>query len=199
MPIRLMMLMVMFGAGVCSAVPSQYEQLRQDYQQLQENYQHLQKKYRNLQVANCNALGELDRLTAQVIEPYLAEAKEKLDDVRKTNCALLDEIDRLKVELAQSKYKAQENEAHYKKEYNKWSIERKILDDQLRDLRSFQGWLTHTKGASVWLCIALCGAAYKKGLFDWVLRYEQKVVQAVRAHKNKMRQVLLKYVASTKH
>ena len=169
MPIRLVMLMVMFGAGVCSAA------------------QPLSAQVRSLS-ADCL---DWERRYAQLVK--------KLDDVRKTNCALLDEIDRLKVELAQSKYKAQENEAHYKKEYNKWSIERKILDDQLRDLRSFQGWLTHTKGASVWLCIALCGAAYKKGLFDWVLRYEQKVVQAVRAHKNKMRQVLLKYVASTKH
>lgn len=190
MPIRLVMLMVMFGAGVCSAaqpLSAQVRSLSADCLDWERRYAQLVKKLDN---SNDNM---------QKSERLLIELGEKLDDVRKTNCALLDEIDRLKVELAQSDHKAQENEAHYKEEYNKWSIERKILDDQLRDLRSFQGWLTHTKGASVWLCIALCGAAYKKGLFDWVLRYEQKVVQAVRARKNKMRQVFLKYVASTKH
>jgi len=54
------------------------------------------------------------------------------------------------------------------------------LDNQLRELRSLDGWLFHKKGMRVFLGVAALFAGYKKGSFNPVTRHEQRLKRYLR-------------------
>lgn len=74
--------------------------------------------------------------------------------------------------------------------------EREIFDRQLKELRSLDGWLFHTKGLRVWVCAALIAIVCKKGNCSTFAWYEKRLKRYMR--KKMPSPVIMKYRVARK-